>query len=144
MARFFFPSFRLWIPKTVQRSALCSSRRELSNAYFLANVAFDTTDNEVIEFCAGDYVFLLVFSFGSLSKTLPRLFLMSRSTIPAGQNLLPSSCSCGSVVSGWEPREVGRHDKTHASRHIELEPRRSSKLNLKKIRVYVSHEVSNW
>ena len=27
----FFPNFRLWIPRTVQRSALCRSRRELSN-----------------------------------------------------------------------------------------------------------------
>ena len=27
----FFPAFRIWIPKTVQKSALCRSRRELSN-----------------------------------------------------------------------------------------------------------------
>ena len=31
----FFPSFRLWTPKAVQRSALCRSRRELSNAYLV-------------------------------------------------------------------------------------------------------------
>ena len=41
-----FLSFRLWIPKTVQRSALCTSRRELSNEYLLANFDFDTAENE--------------------------------------------------------------------------------------------------
>ena len=37
---------RLWIPKTVQRSALCRSRRELSNEYLLAKFGFDTSENE--------------------------------------------------------------------------------------------------
>ena len=32
--------------KTVQRSALCRSRRKLSNAYFLAKFGFDAADNE--------------------------------------------------------------------------------------------------
>ena len=32
--------------KTVQRSALCRSRRELSNAYFVAKFGFDTAENE--------------------------------------------------------------------------------------------------
>ena len=41
-----FPSFRLWIPKTVQRSAFCTSRRELSNEYLPANFDFDTAENE--------------------------------------------------------------------------------------------------
>ena len=40
MQRFFFPSFRLWIPKTVQRSALCRSRRELSNASLVFTCKF--------------------------------------------------------------------------------------------------------
>ena len=30
----------------MQRSALCRSRRELSNAYLLAKVGFDTAENE--------------------------------------------------------------------------------------------------
>ena len=30
----------------MQRSALCRSRRELSNAYFLAKIGFDTAENE--------------------------------------------------------------------------------------------------
>ena len=32
--------------KTVQRSALCRSRRELSNEYLLAKFGFDTAENE--------------------------------------------------------------------------------------------------
>ena len=32
--------------KTVQRSAFCRSRRELSNAYLLAKFVFDTAENE--------------------------------------------------------------------------------------------------
>ena len=32
--------------KTVQRSALCRSRRELSNAYLLAKIGVDTAENE--------------------------------------------------------------------------------------------------
>ena len=37
--------------KTVQRSPLCRSRRELSNAYFVAKFGFDTTDNEPCKVC---------------------------------------------------------------------------------------------
>ena len=35
--------------KTVQRSALCRSRRELSNAYLLAKIGVDTVENEPLE-----------------------------------------------------------------------------------------------
>ena len=34
--------------RAVQRSALCRSRRELSNAYFLAKFGFDTAENEIV------------------------------------------------------------------------------------------------
>ena len=37
--------------KAVQRSALCRSRRELSNAYLLANFDFDTAENEPSKVC---------------------------------------------------------------------------------------------
>ena len=47
----FFPSFRLWIPKTVQRSALCRSRQELSNEYLLAKFGFDTAEDEPCKVC---------------------------------------------------------------------------------------------
>ena len=46
----FFPSFRLWISKTVRRSALCRSRQELSNEYLLAKFGFDTAENEPYHF----------------------------------------------------------------------------------------------
>ena len=35
----------------MQRSALCRSRRELSNAYFLGKFGFDTAENEPCKFC---------------------------------------------------------------------------------------------
>ena len=35
--------------KTVQRSALCRSRRELSNEYLLAKIGVDTAENELLE-----------------------------------------------------------------------------------------------
>ena len=37
--------------KTVQRSALCRSRREHSNAYLLAKFGFDTAENEPCKVC---------------------------------------------------------------------------------------------
>ena len=39
------------IPKAVQRSALCRSRRELSNAYLLAKFGLDTAENEPCQVC---------------------------------------------------------------------------------------------
>ena len=45
-----FPPWFSWFlgfdSKTVQRSALCRSRRELSNEYLLAKFGFDTAENE--------------------------------------------------------------------------------------------------
>ena len=35
--------------KTVQRSALCRSRRELSNEYLLAKISVDRAENEPLE-----------------------------------------------------------------------------------------------
>ena len=35
----------------MQRSALCRSRRELSNAYLLAKFGFDTAENEPFQVC---------------------------------------------------------------------------------------------
>ena len=37
--------------QTVQRSPLCRSRRELSNAYLLAKFGFDTAENEPCKVC---------------------------------------------------------------------------------------------
>ena len=44
-----FPRFLGYDSKTVQRSALCRSRRELSNEYLLANIGVDTAENEPLE-----------------------------------------------------------------------------------------------
>ena len=44
-----FPRFVGFDSKTVQRSALCRSRRELSNAYLLAKIGVDTAENEPLE-----------------------------------------------------------------------------------------------
>ena len=50
-----FPPWFSWFlgfdSKTVQRSALCRSRRELSNEYFLAKFDFDPAENEPCEVC---------------------------------------------------------------------------------------------
>ena len=43
---FFFPQFSIVDSKTVQRSALCRSQREFSNACFLAKFGIDTAENE--------------------------------------------------------------------------------------------------
>ena len=40
--------------RAVQRSALCRSRRELSNAYLLAKFGFDTAENEPSKVCRSD------------------------------------------------------------------------------------------
>ena len=51
LARFFFPQFSIVDSKTVQRSALCRSRRELSNEYLLAKIGVDTAENEPCQVC---------------------------------------------------------------------------------------------
>ena len=44
-----FPRFLGFDSKTVQRGALCRSRRELSNEYLLAKIGVDTAENEPLE-----------------------------------------------------------------------------------------------
>ena len=46
LARLLFPQFSHLDSKAVQRSALCRSRRELSNEYLLAKFGFDTAENQ--------------------------------------------------------------------------------------------------
>ena len=50
LARFFFPQFSIVDSKTVQRSAQCRSRRELSNECLLAKFGFGTAENEPYHF----------------------------------------------------------------------------------------------
>ena len=49
----------LSIESGAERSALCRSRRELSNAYLLANFGFDTAENEPSKDCQERAHFLL-------------------------------------------------------------------------------------
>ena len=53
--------------KTVQRSALCRSRRELSNEYLLAKLGVDTAENEPLEVWGK---IIQYYSFVSLPPTL--------------------------------------------------------------------------
>ena len=55
--------------KTVQRSALCRSRRELSNAYLLAKIGVDTAENEPLEVWGENSI---QYSLHSLSPALLR------------------------------------------------------------------------
>ena len=52
--------------KTVQRSALCRSRRELSNEYLLAKIGVDTAENEPLE-VSGKLI--QYYSFVSLARS---------------------------------------------------------------------------
>ena len=54
-----------WDCRALQRSALCRSRRELSNAYLLAKFGFDTAENELCKVCP------------TLSVAEPRISLQS-------------------------------------------------------------------
>ena len=65
LARPFFPHFSPMDSKAVQRSALCRSRRELSNDYLLAKFGFDTAENELCKVCP------------TLSVAEPRISLQS-------------------------------------------------------------------
>ena len=42
---------KFWDLRTVQKSAVCRSRRELSNAYLLAKIGVDTAENEPCKVC---------------------------------------------------------------------------------------------
>ena len=68
LARPFFPHFSPVDSKTVQRSALCRSRRELSNAYLLAKIGVDTAENEPLEVWGENSI---QYSLHSLPKSAP-------------------------------------------------------------------------
>ena len=95
LARSFFPSFRLWIPKAVQRSALCRSRRELSNAYLLAKFGFVTAENEPLKVC-------LLSAYRSLRSPAIRFGLGSLHCIC--ENLLGTIGT--DIAENWPKRKV--------------------------------------
>ena len=91
LTRFFFSKFLFPISivdsKTVQRSALCRSRRELSNEYLLAKFGFDTVENEP------DLIVLLfnsLFNFALCIPSLSQLFSGIQLCVKIRQ--LPGSC----------------------------------------------------
>ena len=72
--------------RTVQRSALCRSRRELSNAYLLAKIGVDTAENEPLE----------VWGENSIHYSLHSLVVNSRRAAAGRAQLLANSSCSGS------------------------------------------------
>ena len=70
LARSFFPHFSIMDSKTVQRSALCRSRRELSNEYLLAKIGVDTAENEPLEVWGENIQYYSIVSFFALALNL--------------------------------------------------------------------------
>ena len=67
-----------WDCRAVQRSALCRSRRELSNAYLLAKFDFDTAENEPSKVCHAGPILMLRRDVGAAADCwLPRDGLFS-------------------------------------------------------------------
>merc|ERR1712159_588803 len=84
-----FPRFLGFESKTVKRSALCRSRRELSNEYLLAKIGFDTAENEPCEVHKFELSEILNLNF-EISKLLfaaqvTVLNLGSREPLPAAE-----------------------------------------------------------
>ena len=72
LARPFFPHFSPVDSKTVQRSALCRSRRELSNAYLLAKIGVDTAENEPLEVWGENSIQYSLHSLGAARRVPAR------------------------------------------------------------------------
>ena len=110
LARSFFPHFSSMDSKTVQRSALCRSRRELSNEYLLAKIGVDTAENEPVEVWGKNSIqysiVSLVFSLFSVRR---RSLKYVRSNFSG-----PRRCVCGLVVArvcffGTHPTRAARY-----------------------------------
>ena len=76
----------------VQRSALCRSRRELSNAYLLAKFGFDTAENEPSKVCR---------TTGLTSR--------SAAILVQDQKHSPPLCRCGGALSRCGQPDKWRH-----------------------------------
>ena len=57
---------KFWVWRTVKRSALCRSRRELSKEYLLAKIGVDTAENELLQVLSN---IIQYYSFVSLEGT---------------------------------------------------------------------------
>ena len=72
LARLLFPQFSHMDSKAVQRSALCRSRRELSNEYLLAKIGVDTAENEPLEVWGENSIQYSLHSLGGAQRAWPR------------------------------------------------------------------------
>ena len=80
----------------MQRSALCRSRRELSNAYLLVKIGVDTAENELLQ-----VVFNIIqyYSFVSLAQT----YMPARSVFVS--QTVKKYCD---LLRNWKERRGGR------------------------------------
>ena len=118
--------------RAVQRSASCRSRRELSNAYLLANFGFDTAENSQFSFRTPRYLQFLKIVWSTTTTTenepakvcrIPRrlrvLSIVSHAIHPTpARFLLSADPSRGEGRPGAPRREVvgpgglpGRHEE---------------------------------
>ena len=80
----------------MQRSALCRSRRELSNAYLLAKIGVDTAENEPLEVWGENSI---QYSLHSLASTA------AASAAVAAKASASSGSPAARSATGTEPRE---------------------------------------
>ena len=98
-----------WDWRTVQRSASCRSRRELSNEYLLAKIGVDTAENEPCKVCP-----LSAYRFpGSLLLLLlqiPQVFFVGVSRMRAAMQLKSTKPSSEPLACHpWYPNEALWH-----------------------------------
>ena len=95
----------------MQRSALCRSRRELSNAYLLANIGVDTAENEPLEVWGENSIQYSLHSlgksrqFGGNSVELTADVSLALLQVPVGKRLAKGSLSAASAVRGRRSSE---------------------------------------
>ena len=72
---------KFWDWRTVQRSALCRSRRELSNEYLLAKIGVDTAEKEPLEVWGKIFNnFHKIQNFRQISDLFSQIWLKKRHT----------------------------------------------------------------
>ena len=86
----------------MQRSALCRSRRELSNAYLLAKIGVDTAENEPLEVWGQNSI---QYSLHSLGSPHPALRELERHGYTGG--VLRSSTSAMAELDRQEEDALG-------------------------------------
>ena len=109
--------------RAVQRSALCRSRRELSRAYFLAKVRFDTAENKPCKVCriktwlaglgheqASEQVFVGGFGVsGILENLIAALVAAGTKDLTCVSNNAGTRCFCMSLSLFYQPLTCNTH-----------------------------------